>query len=104
MPKNSHLTLDDRFKIASRLDEQCSFKSIGTELGKDCTTISKEVRNHRISKKTGAVGRAFNNCIHRRGCDHRRICETCNSNRYCWSCRKCTSVCEDFSEEKCHRL
>ncbi|MDR2175067.1 MAG: hypothetical protein LBO82_03910 [Synergistaceae bacterium] len=30
------------------------------ELGRDCTTVSKEVRLRRISKCTGAYGRAFN--------------------------------------------
>ncbi|MCD7866790.1 MAG: helix-turn-helix domain-containing protein [Clostridiales bacterium] len=68
---HSHLTLNDRFIIASLLDQQHFFKSIGAQLDKNCTTISKEVRSHR-------------------GCDHRKICSACNSNRYFRSCRKCT--------------
>lgn len=104
MAKNKHLTLEERFTIANLLDQQNSFKEIGTELGKDCTTISKEVRNHRTPKKTGALGKAFNHCALRKGCDHRKLCSSCTSNRYCWSCKKCTSICEDFVEEKCPRL
>ena len=104
MAKNKHLTLEERIIIANSLDKHCSFKAIGAELGKDCTTISKEVRNHRVPKKTGAWGKAFNNCMLRKNCDHRRLCSPCSSNRYCWSCKKCTSICKDFVEEKCSRL
>lgn len=104
MAKNKHLTLEERFMISNLLDKQYSFKAIGSEIGKDCTTVSKEVRNHRVPKKTGALGRAFNPCALRRACDHRRLCHGCTSNRYCWSCKKCSSICEDFVEEKCPRL
>ena len=104
MAKNTHLTLTEREFIGQMLDSQASFKAIGAELGRDCTTISKEVRAHRIFKKSGAIGKAFNNCALRYNCDHRRLCEPCKSRRYCWSCRKCTTVCSDFTEEKCSRL
>ena len=104
MAKNKHLTLEERFAISNLLDKQCSFKSIGAEIGKDCTTISKEIRNHRVTKKTGAYGRPFNNCALRKSCHHKKLCPGCPSNRYCWNCKKCSSVCADFVEEKCPRL
>ena len=46
MFKNKHLTLEERIIIEQRLMKKESFKSIGRELCKDPTTISKEVRNH----------------------------------------------------------
>jgi len=104
MAKNTHLLLDDRHTISNLLNSSTSFKAIGIEIGKDCTTISKEVRNHRIYKNTGAFGKAFNCCIHRKGCDHRKLCMNCNSNRYCWSCKSCNSVCSDFKRETCSKL
>lgn len=104
MAKNKHLTLTEREAIRQMLDSQASFKAIATELERDCTTISKEIRAHRNFQKTGAPGRAFNNCSLRHGCDHRRLCGSCRSRRYCWSCKKCTAVCPDFREEKCGRL
>ena len=58
MRKNKHLTLDDRATIQTELDKGTSFKEIGLILGKDCTTISKEVRKHICRQKTGAMGRA----------------------------------------------
>ena len=62
MSKNKHLNLDDRCKIQLMLDNKESFSSIATALGKDPTTISKEVRNHLQYKKTGAYRRSFNSC------------------------------------------
>lgn len=51
MAKHSHLSLDGRITIAQLLKEQSSFKAIARELGRDLSTISKEVRRHRIPKK-----------------------------------------------------
>ena len=104
MALHKHLSLEERFFIANQLDRSASFKSIALELNRDCTTVSKEIRSHKIFKKTGAHGRAFNNCALRFRCDRRRLCTPCYSRRYCWSCKKCTSVCPDFVEEKCSRL
>ena len=52
MCKNKHLSLDDRLIIERELSLGKSFKYIGKLINKDCTTISKEVRNHyKIKKK-----------------------------------------------------
>ena len=99
-----HLSFHKRSAIATLLDRRYSFKAIGLELQRDCTTISKEIRRHRIPKKPGAPGKAFNNCARRRTCDHRKLCSTCRSRRYCWSCGKCISLCSDYREEKCPLL
>ena len=104
MNKNKHLTLDDRYDIQHALNERLSFKAIGLSLGKDCTTISKEIRNHIIFEKKGAPYRPFNDCIHRSACSHSAsACKTCSSkNRYkCSTCGKCTSECPDYSKESC---
>lgn len=104
---SKHLTLDDRSHIASSLDKQESFAAIATALGKDCTTISKEIRNHRVFQKVGAPGRSFNACKLRFHCDKRHICTVCSrsGNRsFCWSCAQCNKYCPDFVEDKCRRL
>jgi len=44
-----HLTLDDRRYIERSLNQRLSFKEIARFLCKDPTTISKEVRGHRLS-------------------------------------------------------
>lgn len=77
MALHKHLSLEERFFIANQLDRSASFKSIALELNRDCTTVSKEIRSHKIFKKTGAHGRAFNNCALRFRCDRRRLCTPC---------------------------
>ena len=57
MNKNRHLTQEERIIIESWLQKKESFKSIGRELGKDPTTIAKEVKNHIQFKQTGAYGK-----------------------------------------------
>ena len=44
-----HLTLNDRIYIENELAKGTSFKAIAAFLCKEPTTISKEVRAHRIS-------------------------------------------------------
>ena len=42
-----HMTLDDRISIEKGLDQHLSLRSIALQLGKDPTTISKEIKKHR---------------------------------------------------------
>lgn len=108
MNKQKHLTLDSRITIESMLNERESFKAIGRFLGKDCTTISKEIKNHICFEKSGAYGKAFNDCrlnlVHL--CSAQNICHHCTSrlNRYCWSCGKCISSCPSYEKYVCPRL
>ena len=44
-----HLTLENRIYIENELNKGTSFKDIARFLCKDPTTISKEVRAHRLS-------------------------------------------------------
>lgn len=108
MNKNKHMTLDDRTTIQTELDKGTSFKAIGTILGKDCTTISKEVRKHICRQKTGAMGRAFNDCLLnvKRNCSLRSVCPRCTSvtNRLCWACGKCTESCISYVPYPCPKL
>lgn len=53
--KNKHLTLKDREDIMSGLSSGCSFKHIAARLGKDQTTISKEVKKHFEIRPTSVV-------------------------------------------------
>jgi IS30 family transposase len=46
---NAYLVLDERTTIEVRLRERDSFTDIGSELGKDSSTISKEIKPHRQS-------------------------------------------------------
>lgn len=104
--KSKHLTLNDRIKISQMLSEQKSFKAIAAAIEKNCTSISREIRNHMVFRKTGGYGRVYNACIHRRTCTVSRLCTDCSltNRKYCSLCDKCNSSCPDFEEEKCPRL
>jgi len=105
MPKFKHLTLTERKAIENYLNGSLSFKAIAKDLGRDCTTISKEVRKHITHKKTGAYGRAFNNCVRRFDCTHSYLCDSGNCrNRYYRFCSKCYLVCPDYEEYLCPLL
>lgn len=104
MAKQKHLTLQERFIISNLLDKHTSFKAIGIAIDKDCTTISKEVRNHRLFQKTGAIGKAYNACRKRFHCDVRLFCDGCRRNRRCCSCKLCNFICPDFINEICSKL
>lgn len=58
MANQKHLTALDRITIENGLKNNDSFKAIAKKLDKDCTTISKEVKNNLSVRKTGAFGRS----------------------------------------------
>ena len=108
MNKQKHLTLEARILIETLLNERNSFKSIARHLGKDCTTISKEVKAHICFDKTGAYGHAFNDChlafLHQ--CSIQKICHRCTASntRLCWTCGKCNSSCISYEKYICPKF
>lgn len=108
MNKNKHLVLDQRYAIQHGLNDQLSFKAIGSSIGKDCTTISKEVRSHLIIEQKGAPYKHFNDCIHRKSCsrygDCCPSCERHHSRNKCSVCGNCFRYCADYIKEVCPLL
>lgn len=104
MSKNAHLTYDERLTIQKSLAEHLSFKEIGLIVGKDPSTISKEVKSHlTIVEKD-----SYNPCALRRECTHSKdICRPCNQ-RYSKSCKSCDvpcyQHCPDYVEQHCLRI
>ena len=89
--KNKHMSLEDRQEIERGLNNNLSFKEIGKSIDKNCTTVSREIRNHYIIKNTGCFGKSFNNCIKRFNCPF--------NTKYCK-----LSNCSEFQEEICSKL
>lgn len=72
-----HLSLEDRKYIEQSLNHGSSFKDIARFLCKDPTTISKEVKLHRVSDwyHKGSFLNAHNFCIHRYHCKKTNACK-----------------------------
>lgn len=105
MRKNKHLSIEERTTIMYMLNQGASFKEIGRSLGRDCTTISKEVRNHIVFKKSGFIGHPFNDCRNRIGCLYSKLCNNpdCRHKRCC-NCPNCRHFCSHYQKELCSRL
>ena len=102
-----HLTLNDRLYIENELAKGTPFKDIAAFLCKDPTTISKEVRAHRISdwSHKGTFYNAKNFCIHRYHCKKTNACgKILLCGIKCASCPTCNQTCKDFEKERCKRL
>lgn len=108
MNKQKHLTLDSRIIIETQLNQHNTFKGIAKLLDKDCTTISKEIKNHICFEKSGAIGKAFNDCklSHSRQCTINKVCKICElrSNRPCWTCGRCIQSCIFYEKYVCPKL
>lgn len=105
MPNHKHLTLDHRSHIQTSLNEGRSFRQIAKFLNMDPSSISKEIRKHRIRSVTGAIGRVPNKCIHRLDCTINGLCSKSRCTRLaCRSCKKCNDLCSKFMEDQCHLL
>jgi len=108
--KYKHLTLDERISIQKALKEGKTFVEIGAMLGRDPSTISKEIKGHLEVRNTGTRSRAHNPCVRRKSCTKTNICtEDCSyvlwrRHTYCSECEQCNSNCPDFAEEKCTKL
>ena len=102
-----HLTLADRKYIEKSLNAGCSFKDIARYLCKDPTTISKEIRLHRLSDwyHKGCFNNAHNFCVHRYHCKKVNACgKIILCGVKCTTCPTCNQTCPDFVKERCNRL
>ena len=102
-----HLSLQDRLYIEKALSEGTSFKDIARFLCKDPSTISKEVKKHRLSDwyHKGTFYNAHNFCIHRYHCRKTNVCgKIILCGIKCTSCPTCNQTCGDFVRERCSQL
>ena len=53
--KNKHMDYEDRLEIQECLNKGMTFKAIGQRIGKDATTVSKEVKRHLKNYRNGFV-------------------------------------------------
>lgn len=105
MAKNTHLSLQDRSVIQTGLSGHLPFKQIAAQIGKDPSTVSKEVRKHTEVLDIGAYGRGFNPCRFSMTCQKKFLCDRCiHAGKRCALCKECYLHCDEFEEYECPTL
>lgn len=99
-----HMTLDQRIVIEKGLDQGNSLRSIALQLGKDPSTISKEIKKRRSVQKHSPFNESRNKCALIKDCKKKDICgihaPVCK--RMCKFCNHCNSHCDDFIPRSYH--
>lgn len=109
MKGKQHLDLEARLQIETGLNSGLSIYQIAKNLGKNHSTISREIRSHAVESDKGAYGRINNRCIHRYDCEKSNLCPIFPCSHpvhqlHCRCCSLCNSICKDFEEDICSRL
>jgi IS30 family transposase len=104
MNKNTHLTLDDRLEIQLLLKKGENFTWIADSIGKNPTTIAREVKAHRYLSDSSTG----NDCIYRNECNLPSEClkrgiKCSPYHRSCRiRCKICRIGCEHYEKEHCN--
>jgi len=101
---SGYITFEERLEVESGLRDQLSFGEIAKRLGKDRSTISREIRKYAQIEKIGGSGTLYNACSKRSGCVKTHVCTgPCRkpSFKYCRQCGCCNDSCPDFEELVC---
>lgn len=98
------MTQDNRVIIEKRLDASISLRKIAEEIGKDPSTISKEIKKHRILNAHNSFNEPRNKCALYGNCKKKQLCADrsplCTNS--CRSCHLCNRICPDFTPRTYH--
>ena len=83
---STHLTLENRKIIQCGIESNSTKADIARTIGKDPTTVAKEIRLHRVLKPRNTYGRPIL-------CDNQKVCPT----------KPCVKKCQYFKEPACSR-
>jgi len=99
------MTAEDRAYVEEALKRNMTFKEIAKYLTKDPTTISKEIKKHRVSQKPNHFNNGGQNqCKHMKSCQKRDLCGVGKHCRFlCRQCNNCNALCPDFERNVCAR-
>lgn len=103
--KNKHMTADQRNEIFTMLENGDSVSKIASAISKDKSTISKEIRKHRIEQRISNALSKNGTCAQVKSCTRTHLCSHVKCNlKLCKKCDICQSVCPDFELYICKRL
>lgn len=101
---SNFFTYEERLTLQKELKEGHSMKAIARILGKNPTTVSREIKKYSSEVATGYPGYPYNACKNRVNCRKKQVCDKdCirKSSQYCKLCRECNIHCPDFVLEVC---
>ena len=103
--KGKHLKMEDRLIIEYGLDQNYTLRTIAELIGKDPTTISKEIRRNRFVKVNKKKVNDLQSCQNRKTCTKKNLCNS-NCDKQCKKCKfiNCYRNCDDYSIKKCNKL
>ena len=101
---HKHMTQDDRITIEKGLDNSFSLRKIAESIGKDPSTVSKEIKKHRTAYGHNTFNEPSNKCALYSTCRKKHICgerrPACNKQSH--SCYLCNRICPDFIPRSYH--
>ena len=103
--RQKHMTQEDRVAIEAGLSECRSMREIASMIGKDPSTISKEIKKHRTFPPRNTFNDSANQCANIKGCKHTDLCNTASyacAGRLCRTCSMCNIHCPDFVRKDYH--
>lgn len=98
-----HMNQDNRVVIEKGLDASKTLSSIAFELGKDPTTIAKEIKKHRVFQEHNKFNEPPFRCALAKDCHRKNVCSSevfCK--RECKRCPKCHNFCKDYTPFNYH--
>lgn len=103
--KGLHLTISNREFIEEALDTNLKLGEITDCIGKDKTTISKEIKRNRIFL-TRHPENIPKQCAYRGSCKNQAVCGNTKCTTLCKRCKhiNCYSYCSEFKQKTCSRL
>ena len=100
--KYMRLTITERRAIEQGLNARMSIRMIAGSLGRNTSTVSREIVRNAVHRKTGGNWEEFNDCANRDGCDKSHICSNPGCKRAsCCGCQFCFRVCNEYIKERC---
>ena len=104
MSNYNRLDLKERVRIEAGIYAEKSFSLIAEELGRNKSSITREVKQNRIQVKMPRVG--MKECIYPLNCSKRNLCGDYECTMKCWRCREynCEELCSRFKDHTCSKL
>lgn len=98
------MTQNDRISIEKGLDNALSLRKIAEGIGKDPSTISKEIKKHRTLHGHNVFNEPANKCALFGSCKKKSLCSdrSPSCRKACRNCHLCNRICPDFTPRSYH--